>query len=101
MNGRLLIGRPLLVRLVDEQTSKEELMGEEDEWDQKEEEQTSSLVQKRREQESAQAATAPGRLSSKAEQIAKIKAKLAAMANEDQSAAQAAKSIGGERYKPY
>lgn len=101
LNGRLLIGRPLLVRLVDEQTSKEELMGEEDEWDQKEEEQTTSEFHKRREQEAEQAASAPGRLSSKAEQIAKIKAKLAAMADEDQSAADAAKSIGGDRYKPY
>lgn len=96
-----MIGRPLLVRLVDEQTSKEELMGEEEDWDQKEQEQTSSLIQKRQEQEAVQAASAPGRLSSKMEQIAKIKAKLAAMADEDQSAAQAAKSIGGDRYKPY
>ena len=100
MNGRVLIGRPLLVRLVDEQLSKEELMGDEDEWDQQEEEQTSAMVHRRREEES-NAAAAPGRLSSKADQIAKIKAKLAAMANEDQSAAHASKSIGGDRYKPY
>ena len=89
------------MRLVDEQTSKEELMGEEDEWDRQEEEQQSSIVQKRRQQEADLAARAPGKLSSKAEQIAKIKAKLAAMDSEDQTAAQAAKSVGADRYTPY
>jgi len=34
MNGRMLIGRPLLVRLVDEQTNKEELLGDTDDFDQ-------------------------------------------------------------------
>ena len=99
MNGRLLIGRPLLVRMVDEQTSKEELMGEDDE--EEEEQHGSSLMQKRTEEDAAAAAAAPGNRSSKADQIAKIKAKLAAMANEDQSAAKASKSIGGDRYRPY
>jgi len=49
----------------------------------------------------ADAAAAPGKRSTKADQIAAIKAKLAAMQQEDAGAAKAAKRIGGDRYKPY
>ena len=37
MNGRMLIGRPLLVRQVDEQTNKEELLGQDEDFNQAEE----------------------------------------------------------------
>ena len=71
MNGQMLIGRPLLVRQVDEQTSKEER-------DQAEAAASANMAQHQKTTEADTAAAAPKR-SSKMDQIAAIKAKLAAM----------------------
>jgi hypothetical protein len=101
MSGRMLIGRPLLVRLVDEQTNKEELLGDDEDFDEAEEAAASANMLQHRKTIEADAAAAPGKRSTKADQIAAIKAKLAAMQQEDEGAAKAAKRIGGERYKPY
>ena len=74
MNGRLLIGRAMLVRLVSEQTSHEELFGDED-WEAKEEDRVTASM-KQKQQEGARLADAAAKKGSKAQQIAAIKAKV-------------------------
>ena len=76
MNGRLLIGRAMLVRLVSEQTSHEELFGDED-WEAKEEDRVTASM-KQKQQEGARLADAAAKKGSKAQQIAAIKAKVRA-----------------------
>lgn len=90
MNGRLLLGRTMSVRTVDESTSHEDMFGADADWEDKEEGRVRESV--KTEQEKLQR-----RPKSKAEQIAAIRAKLASMKNEDSENAKQANLLGGDR----